>query len=241
MLKSSPFICINSLSKDFGRRKVLKELNLDVCKGDFLAIFGSNGAGKTTLLRILATLSGFSSGSITINGFEIKENSIEIREKIGLISHNLILYKDLNAYENLRFYGKMYNVPALDDRISELLQKVELDHRKFDVVRTFSRGMQQRLSIARALLHNPEIIFLDEPFSGLDVHARGILDDMLEGLKKEGSHTLIMATHDIEKGLVHANSLAILSGGKIVYSQRGNLPDLDSFKRIYHEHAGDKI
>ncbi len=239
MSKTPPFICIDSLDKDFGRRKVLNGLSLDVCKGEFLTIFGPNGAGKTTLLRILSTLSGFSSGSIVIDGFEIKENPAEIREKIGFISHNLLLYKDLNAYENLRFYGKMYNIPSPENRISELLQKVELDHRKFDVVGSFSRGMQQRLSIARALLHNPEIIFLDEPFSGLDVHASGVLDDMLEDFKK-GNHTLIMTTHNIEIGLAHANSVAILSGGKIVYSKRGNLPDSDDFKSIYYEYAGDK-
>ncbi len=232
-------ICVDSLSKRFGRRKVLNELNLNICKGDFLTIVGPNGAGKTTLLRILSTLSGFSSGCITINGVDIKENPAFVRKKIGLLSHNLLLYKDLNAYENLRFYGKMYNVSLLEDKISELLEKVELDHRKFDVVRTFSRGMQQRLSIARALLHDPEIIFLDEPFSGLDVHAGRILDGILEDLKK-GCHTLVMTTHDIKKGLVHANSVAVLSGSKIAYHQRENLPDLDDFNQIYSDCVRNK-
>ncbi|HDP69272.1 MAG TPA: heme ABC exporter ATP-binding protein CcmA [Actinobacteria bacterium] len=233
-----PLFCIDNLNKSFGRRKVLSELNLKIYKGDFLTIFGPNGAGKTTFLRILSTLSGFSSGSIVIDGVDIKEDSSELRQKIGLISHNLLLYKDLNAYENLRFYAKMYDISLREEKISELLQRVELDHRKFDVVGSFSRGMQQRLSIARALLHNPEIIFLDEPFSGLDVHASKILDDILEKLKREG-HTLIMTTHNLERGLVHANSVAIINGGKIVYSKRCDLPDLNGFKRIYYEHIGD--
>lgn len=230
-----PVIEVDNLCKHFGRRKILDGVNLRVLQGDFLTIFGSNGAGKTTFLKILSSLILPSSGGVTIGGFDIKENSNEVRAQIGLISHNSYLYPDLTAYENLRFYGKMFGVCQLEQRISELLELVELEHRKFDLVRTFSCGMQQRLSIARALLHDSSLLFLDEPYSGLDVHASEILDKVLAGLKSK-NHTFLLATHDLIKGLEVCSRVAILNNGVISYeAQKGDI-DPAEFPDIYKQY-----
>ncbi len=231
-MQDSPLIRAEGLSKIFGRRKVLQDINFELEKGEFLTIIGPNGAGKTTLIKILATLVLPSSGSVSIDGFDLRKDSVSIRERMGLISHNPLLYGDLTAYENLLFYGRMFGIKDLEARISQLLEKVELGHRKFDVVRTFSRGMQQRLSIARVLLHNPSILLLDEPHSGLDPHATDILDDLLENLKRE-DRTFIMATHNLEKGLEHATSILILSQGRVVFQGEKRDLDIANLREIY--------
>jgi len=223
---------VDSLCKKFGSRQILNGIDLKVFSGDFLTIFGSNGAGKTTLLKILSTLILPSSGTIEIGGFDIKEDSNGVRSQIGLISHNSYLYPDLTAYENLRFYGKMFAVPRLENRITELLELVELEHRKFDLVRTFSCGMQQRLSIARALLHDSPIFFLDEPYSGLDVHASEILDRVLTNLKSE-NHTFLLTTHDLIKGIEVCTRVAILNNGVISYEAPKGEIDPACFPDVY--------
>ncbi|MDI6689341.1 MAG: heme ABC exporter ATP-binding protein CcmA [Actinomycetota bacterium] len=237
-MQDSPLIRAEGLSKIFGRRKVLQDINFELEKGEFLTIIGPNGAGKTTLIKILATLVLPSSGSVKIDGFDLRRDSIAIRERMGLISHNPLLYGDLTAYENLLFYGRMFDIRGLEARISQLLEKVELGHRKFDVVRTFSRGMQQRLSIARVLLHNPSILLLDEPHSGLDPHATDILDDLLEDLKRE-DRTFIMATHNLEKGLEHATSILILSEGRMVFQGEKRALDIANLREIYTRYVSE--
>jgi heme exporter protein A len=232
---NSPIIEVDNLCKKFGRRRVLNGINLKVFPGDFLTIFGSNGAGKTTLLKILSTLILPSSGKASISGFDIKEDSNEVRAQIGLISHNSYLYPDLTAYENLRFYAKMFGINHLEKKIAELLELVELEHRKFDLVRTFSWGMQQRLSIARALLHDSSILFLDEPYSGLDVHASEILDRVLVNLKSQ-NHTFVMTTHDLIKGLEACSRVAILNTGTIVYETQKEEIDAACFPDIYKKY-----
>ncbi|HAW60622.1 MAG TPA: heme ABC exporter ATP-binding protein CcmA [Actinobacteria bacterium] len=233
-------ISVCGLSKTFGRRRVLEDIDFEVKKGEFLAIFGPNGAGKTTLIKILATLILSSSGTVCLDGIELKKDPLTARERIGLISHESLLYGDLTAHENLRFYGRMFGVSNLEERISHLLEKVELEHRKFDLVRTFSRGMQQRLSIARALLHEPSILLLDEPHSGLDPHATEILDGILEDLRKD-DHTFIMATHNLEKGLNHATSVLILSQGRIVFGGRKDALDISDFRKTYDSYVGGHV
>jgi len=136
----------------------LRNINLRIAKGEFLTIFGPNGAGKTTLIKIISTLVSPTYGKVVIDGIDIKENPIEIRKKIGVISHETYLYHELTASENLQFFGRMYGTPDLDVRTEELLKTGGLDYRKNDRVRTFSRGMKQRLSIARALIHDPPVL-----------------------------------------------------------------------------------
>ncbi|NOR60198.1 MAG: ATP-binding cassette domain-containing protein, partial [Methanosarcinales archaeon] len=161
-------VSIKSLSKAFGSHRVLKNIDLDVKKGEFITIFGPNGAGKTTLMKIMSTLVEPSAGSISIDGFNVKDDPVEIRKRIGSISHETYLYSELTAEENLRFFGRMYGMDKnhLDARVDELIEQVGLEYRSNDRVGTFSRGMKQRLSIARALIHEPSILFLDEPYTG---------------------------------------------------------------------------
>ncbi|MFR5195610.1 MAG: ABC transporter ATP-binding protein, partial [Eggerthella lenta] len=166
-----PAIKTKKLSKVFGNRRAVDNVSIEVPQGAFLSIFGPNGAGKTTLLRVLSTLSRATSGSATLMGVDLKEDPDKARDHIGLISHNSMLYPDLTAEQNLMIYARLYGVVDPEARVLELLEAVELKHRRLDVVRTFSRGMTQRLSIARALIHDPDVVFLDEPYSGLDPHA----------------------------------------------------------------------
>ena len=149
------------LSKVFGNRRAVDNVSITVPRGAFLSIFGPNGAGKTTLLRVLSTLSRATSGSAKLMGIDLKEEPDRVRDHIGLISHNSMLYPDLTAEENLMIYARLYGVEDPQARVRDLLEAVELKHRHLDVVRTFSRGMTQRLSIARALVHDPDVVFLD--------------------------------------------------------------------------------
>lgn len=210
---------------------MLNNLSFEVEAGGFLAIFGPNGAGKTTLLKILTTLIPPSRGEVLIDGYSLAEEPTSIRRIIGFISHNPLLYLDLSAYENLQFYGQLYQVKNIEEVIDSLLEKVELDHRRYDLVRTFSKGMQQRLAIARTLLHRPKILFLDEPHSGLDPHAVDILDGLLNEIRAD--HTFVMVTHSLEKGLALATQAVILDQGEIVFSQQAEELNAEALKDIY--------
>jgi len=240
MSETPAAVDVKNLAKQFGRRTVLSGIDFTLDKGDFFLILGPNGAGKTTLLRILATLLSPSSGEVAIDGFNLTNEPTEIRKRIGFLSHSHLLYRDLTTYENLRFYGEMYGVADLDARIDELLDRVELNHRRYDVVSSFSRGMLQRLSIARAILHKPEIIFLDEPQTGLDSHAVDILDSFIDELK--GDHTFVMVTHNAERGLDLVNKALILSSGKMAYLSEGK-PDpaelTEEYCRLCSAEGGD--
>ncbi len=175
-------------------------MDIDLPRGAFLSIFGPNGAGKTTLLRELALLARPTSGSLRMLGVDALEEPDALRPRIGLISHASMVYGDLTAQENLEFFASLYGVTgaAARERIDELLRLVERDHRRNDCARTFSRGMQQRLSIARALVNAPEIVLLDEPYSGLDPHAAELFDGIIG--RVWGGRSFAMVSHDLEKG-----------------------------------------
>ena len=209
----------------------MTKISFELEKGGFLSLFGPNGAGKTTLVKILSTLVAPSEGTVSVAGLDPYKNSAAIRSKIGLISHSPLLYLDLSAEENLKFYGAMYGVDNLDARIDELLEQVELDHRRYDLVRTFSKGMTQRLAIARALLHRPSVLFLDEPHTGLDPHAVDILESLLDTIRQD--HTFIMITHNIERGLALCSKAMILYNGQIAFYQNKADLDKDMFHEIY--------
>ncbi len=169
-------------------------------------------------------------------GLDVVEDAVELRSRIGLISHNPLLYPDLSAEENLQFFAEMYGVDDVDDRVRELLVAVELDHRRLDLVRTFSRGMLQRLSIARALLHRPEVLFLDEPYSGLDPHAVDILDSLIAQIRED--HTFVMISHDLNKGLELCSHALILAKGKVVLDAPRAEIDEAEFKQVYSSTVG---
>lgn len=234
-----PLLQIRGLEKSFGHKKALNGIDLTVRKGEFLALFGPNGAGKTTLLKAISTIIRPTRGEIYFQGNLIDENSIVLRSSIGLVSHNTLLYEDLTAYENLVFYSRMYGVDGWKKRVEQVLHTVGLYHRKDDVVRTFSRGMLQRLSIARAILHEPEILLLDEPYTGLDAQAIKILDELLESLK-DGNRTFIMTSHDIHKGFEHATRLSILNSGKIVFDRYKDEVRFEDFEKEFWKWVGQE-
>ncbi len=227
---------VRELSRTFGTRKALDKVSLELPKGAFLSIFGPNGAGKSTLLKILSTLGTPSKGEARVLGLDVVEGAVELRERIGFISHNPLLYPDLTAEENLEFFAEIYCIDNPKERIRELLVAVELDHRRLDLVRTFSRGMLQRLSIARALLHDPELIFLDEPYSGLDPHAMDILDSLIRKIRD--GRTFVMVSHDLAKGLELCSHALILAKGKVVLFEDKELIDDEVFGRTYRETVG---
>jgi len=223
---------VRDLVKSFGGKMALDGVDLDVAEGEFLTLVGPNGAGKTTLIRILATLTRPTRGSVRVAGCDLTKQGNEVRRRIGLSSHQTLLYGDLSAEENLRFYGRMYDVPDLEDGITTLLQRVDLDHRRHDLVRTFSRGMQQRLSLARALLHDPAILLLDEPYTGLDQRAAEVLREVLVSLGGR-SRTVLMTTHNLERGLELCDRAAILFNGRIVHQADKSDLDVASFRETY--------
>ena len=227
---------VRDLSRTFGARKALDGVTFDLPKGAFLSIFGPNGAGKTTMLKVLSTLTNPSKGSAKVMGLDVVADAVLLREQIGFISHNPLLYPDLTAEENLEFFADLYCIPNAGERINELLTAVELEHRRLDAVRTFSRGMTQRLSIARALLARPDVIFLDEPYSGLDPHAMDILDNLVAQVRDQ--HTFVMISHDLAKGLELCSHALILAKGKVVLFEEKDAIDTESFSATYRQTVG---
>jgi heme exporter protein A len=229
-----PAIRVRKLTKAFGHLTALRGVDLELAEGEFLTLFGPNGAGKTTLIRILASLARPSSGTVHIRGQDLGKEATAVRRQIGLISHQPLLYGDLTADENLRFFAQLYDLPDAAARINAVLEQVGLVSRRRDPVRTYSRGMVQRLSIARAVLHDPAIMLLDEPYTGLDLQAA----DMLRGVLQElaaSNRTVILTTHNLEQGLEMCDRAAVLNRGRIGWQgQRGEV-DLDSMKEIYRD------
>jgi heme exporter protein A len=208
---------VRKLVKRFGLKTVLRGLDFQVEAGEFVAILGPNGAGKTTFLRILASLSRPSLGFVSIAGYRLPAQAAKVRRRLGVVSHLPLLYGDLTAEENLRFYGRIYSVPEIDRRIGEVLELVGLAPRRRDLVRTFSRGMQQRLAIGRAMMHDPDVLLLDEPHTGLDQDACSMLDDVLRQVAALG-RTVVMTSHDLARIGDLASRFDILSKGVMVAS-----------------------
>ena len=218
----------------FGQRRILQGLSLTLQRGEALALFGPNGAGKTTLLRLLATLLHPSKGEAHLDGISLTRRSERAmaRRRIGFLSHQSMLYERLTARDNLRFYARMYGVVDPERRCTELFEQVELEGREDDPVEEYSRGMQQRLALARALIHDPDLVLLDEPFSGLDPRATRRLGALLADLARRGK-TVLFTSHDLETGLSMAHRVAILRGGTLAYEARREGLTLDALARAY--------
>jgi heme exporter protein A len=207
-------ITVKKLVKRFGLKTVLRGVDFEVQPGEFVALLGPNGAGKTTFLRILASLSRPSLGEVNIAGYKLPHEAAQVRARLGVVSHLPLLYGDLTADENLRFYARMYNISDPELRITEVLQMVGLEARRRDLVRTFSRGMQQRLAIGRAVLHDPDVVLFDEPYTGLDQDASSMLDEVLKTVAAKG-RTVVMTSHDLARAEDLATRFDILSRGVI--------------------------
>lgn len=214
---------VRGLVKAFGLKPVLKKLEFNVERGEFVAVVGPNGAGKTTLLRILAALARPTAGEVRVGGMRLPAQAGAVRRMLGVVSHQPLVYGDLTAEENLRFYAQLYGLERVDQRVSQVLELVGLARRARDLVRSFSRGMQQRLAIGRGILHGPEILLFDEPHTGLDPEAGDMLDGLLREVAGQG-RTVVMTSHDLTRAANLAGRVDILSGGVIARSvQQGDL------------------
>lgn len=234
MAEDPPILEVRGLTRRFGPRTALDGVDLDLRQGESLAVFGPNGAGKSTLLRLLSSGLRPSSGSIRFDGRPARGDDPGLRARIGLLSHQTFLYDELTARENLRFFAALHGLPDAADRSDGLLVEVGLSGREDDPVRSYSRGMQQRLALARALLHRPALLFLDEPFSGLDPAAGAAMRGTLGRFRESGGTTLL-TTHDVEEGLTLCARWIFLFRGRIVDSGPS---DPEERQRLLRAYAG---
>jgi heme exporter protein A len=218
------------LGRRFASLRAVSDLDLEVHSGESLTIFGPNGAGKTTLVKLLAAVLRPTEGTLRLFGEEHPPPAL--RRRIGLVSHGSFLYGDLSAAENLRFYGQLYGIAEAESRIDEMLAEVGLAAWRERPIRTFSRGMEQRLALARAFLHDPELLLLDEPYSGLDPQAAAHLQEILSRFHRRGK-TIVLTTHDIGRGLEVCDHAVILSGGRLVWHSGRFVPGPQEMARIY--------
>jgi heme ABC exporter ATP-binding subunit CcmA len=217
-------LSVDTIGKLYGIRPVLRGVTFEVDRGEYVALLGANGAGKTTLLRILATLSKPNGGALHIDGIDALKNPDRARARIGFVSHHSLIYPDLTAIENLRFYRAMYaaNRHELESRIEEVLRRVNLWNRAHDFARTFSRGMMQRLTIARAILHDPPLLLFDEPFTGLDQASAANLSTLFKEVVANDK-AVVMTTHEFSRGLDGVTRALSIKNGKIDGELRDNI------------------
>jgi len=229
---------IRRVAKYFGRFSALRDLTLTIRSGDFVALFGRNGAGKTTLLRIIAGLTRASSGAVRI----LSPSPLtpqQARGSMGYLSHNTALYADLTGLENLKFYARIHDLNLSDQALEERIERVGLKGRGGDPVRNYSRGMQQRLAIARSLMHDPAILLMDEPFTGLDPHGTDFLKRHLNDAHALGK-TCVMAIHDPELGYELASRLVVIEKGAVALDAARDETALDDFRTAFRELTGER-
>lgn len=235
MQQDSPFLNISGLCKSYGCREVLRGISFDLQHGEFLCLFGPNGAGKSTLLKIIASLLRPSSGQVNILGSDLEEQPEKYRAQIGMVSHQPFVYPDLSVLENLEFYAALYNLDNPRQRALDLLEQVNLIEYYDLQAAMLSRGMQQRLTIARALVNDPCLLLLDEPYTGLDECAASLFREQLQLLHKR-KRTIVMVTHNLRRGMESATRLGILVRGELVYLERKGAVAPNDFEKLYFEH-----
>ena len=214
-------IAVAGLEKSYRDWPVLWNLDLTVPWGETLALFGANGAGKTTLLRILATSVRPDAGTVRIAGRDLLRQTGAARRRIGVVGHRSFLYEDLTPRENLAYYARLYGVADREARVAAALERVGLSARANHRVRALSNGMQKRAAIARAILHQPDVLLLDEPEAGLDRDSRRILGELLTEWTAAG-RSVALTTHDLELGLEWGHRAAVLSGGRLTFPAGGD-------------------
>jgi len=233
-----PAIECRALSKKFGDRAAVRPLDLDVAPGESVALFGPNGSGKTTLIRMLASTLRPTSGTFRIAGLDPRTADREARRRIGALFHQTFLYDELSARENLLFFAGLYGVPDAERRAEALLESMALAERGDDAVGGYSRGMQQRVALARCLISDPEVVFLDEPFTGLDPHSAARFMAALGELRRR-ARTVLLVTHDLGRGLEMCDRFVILNRGRIVDHGRTDGLDAATFEARYLDRVGD--
>jgi heme exporter protein A len=234
MSDARPLLRAKNLTKHFGPLYALRSLSLDVEAGRFLTIFGRNGAGKTTFLKIASSLIRSYEGEAFLNDVNLKQADEKTRGRIGFLSHESYLYKDLSVRDNLLFYGKMYHLDMTKKQIDALIAEVGLSEKIDTSVRHLSRGMRQRAAIAKVFLHDPALLLLDEPYTGLDEQACEVLDVFLEAFHSRGG-TVILTTHQLERGLKHADHIVVFDKGTIAYQATAGTIDAASIRQTYRD------
>jgi heme exporter protein A len=229
-VEETPVVRAEGLERAFGGTPVLTGVELRVDAGEVVALLGPNGAGKTTLLRILALLLRPSAGRLTLFGAATPTPAL--RRRVGYVGHESFCYPDLTGAENLAFYARLFDVPQAPARVAELLAWAGLDAAARRPVRTYSRGMTQRLALARALVHRPDLLLLDEPFSGLDAGGVTALQARLAELAAAG-HTVVLTTHDLERAAPIATRFAVLHRGRVASMHEGRAPDVLAIAAAY--------
>ncbi|MGB4594661.1 MAG: heme ABC exporter ATP-binding protein CcmA [Anaerolineaceae bacterium] len=223
---------VNALTKRYGRRKILKDLDLSLRGGEVACLLGPNGAGKTTLLRVLSGLASLQGGQISLDGQPIDFKDQRLRRRIGLIMHQPFLYENLTGLENLRFYAELYQTNQSIDMLKTALERVGLNPTREDPVRAFSRGMKQRLTVARALLHDPDILLMDEPYTGLDQQGCKLLNQILLEEKQAG-RLILITTHELDFARQVADRFITLHLGKIADQFENHNLTLDRIQARY--------
>jgi len=227
-------VSTRGLWKTFGPLAALRSVTLRVAPGERLAIIGPNGSGKSTLLRVLATLLRPSSGTALVGGLDVRRDAAQVRRYIGVVSHHTFLYRDLTSRENMEFYARLAD-PS--ERAQCQLGLVGLEKQRDTLARDLSRGMQQRLALARAFLHDPPVLLLDEPDTGLDQRWCAFLTELLDRAALEG-RTIIVTTHNLERSLDLSERVAVLNAGKVVFSARRGDLDVESLRENYARCTG---
>lgn len=231
MLPASPAIEVAGVSRTFGRRRAVDGVTLSVPGGDCLALFGPNGAGKTTLLRLIAGLLKPSAGAVRVGGRALRDDA-SARGHVGLISHQSMLYRALTARENVEFAARLYGVGDPNAAAGRALEHMRVLDRADTPVRALSRGLQQRVSIARAIVHEPSVVLLDEPYTGLDAAGGAALTGMLQSLRRSGA-ALLLVTHNVDEGLAVASHAAVMLAGRIVRLEDCATLDAAAFREEY--------
>lgn len=211
-------IVVQSVHKRFGRKRVLSGVQLAVEQGQVMALLGANGAGKSTLMRIIAGLAKPDRGDVILGGVSLRKAGHELRRYIGLVTHAPLLYDNLSALDNLRFFAQLYDIQEPEGRIEAVLQAVDLWPRRRDAVRTYSRGMIQRLAIARAILHDPPVLLLDEPDTGLDPTSAETLGGLIRTFGA-ANRAILLTTHNLDRARTWADSVSFLADGKIAFQE----------------------
>ena len=223
-----PLLRLSKLTKKFGAIRAVWNVDLEISRGDCLAIFGPNGAGKTTLLRVIASLTQPTNGEISFKGHNRR------RDGVGYVSHLSLLYNELTGMENLLFYARLFQIKDAQLRAAEMLSRMGLQEARNQPAREYSRGMKQRLTLARALLHEPQLLLLDEPYTGLDQHGCRLFTEVLRGLKQEG-RTILLVTHNLGEGLELCNRVMIQNRGEVVFQAPREHVDPSGFERLYFQ------
>lgn len=234
--QTKPPVSIAGLCMAFETRRVLDKVDLEILPAQALCLCGINGAGKSTLLRIIAGLLHPTGGTVYVNGLEVKKHPEATKAMIGVISHQSMLYPDLTIAENLLFTARLYGVPDRPSRVNKLLEDVGLASYRHDRTAILSRGMLQRLAIARAIVHEPKILLADEPFTGLDLKSGRHLVNIIQKFTESGG-SVIMTTHEINFGLQCCQRLVVLDHGRLIFDAHREQIDRDRFAHDYLSYA----